>query len=182
MLKQIKNKTAKDPWPKNSIPSLSYECIIFAASYSLVSAFCLISVLIFIMIFYRRARAGGSWRAACCFWLFSSLSSGFKIWIWIFMIENNRGYKNKSLQSWAVSYRGKQCLPHQRRLELLASRLMPLRAYSSSAQPSRESLLLLWSKSVTHCSWTPQILQNSKFYLNLVLLRQNKRKQNCHQG
>lgn len=42
------------------------------------------------------------------------------------MIENNRGYKNKSLQSWAVSYRGKQCLPHQRSLEMLASRLIPI--------------------------------------------------------
>lgn len=39
---------------KNSIRRLSYECIISAGSYSLVSAFCLISVLIFIMIFYRR--------------------------------------------------------------------------------------------------------------------------------
>lgn len=145
------NKEQKSPrsLTRNSI--LSYECIIFTGSYSLISAFCLISVLIFIMIFYRRARAGGSWRAACCFWLFSSLSSGFKIWIWIFMIENNRGYKNKSLQSWAVSYRGKQCLPHQRSLEMLASSLMPVKAYSSSAQPSREcSAEHVWSKSVTH--------------------------------
>lgn len=86
MLKQIKNKKSPRSLTKNPIPSLSYECIIFTGSYSRVSAFCLISVLIFIMIFYRRARAGGSWRAACCFWLFSSLSPGFQIWIWIFMI------------------------------------------------------------------------------------------------
>lgn len=129
MLKQIKNKkTNPRSLTKNFIPSLWYECIIFSGSYSLVSAFCLISVLIFIMIFYRGARAGGSWRAACCFWLFSSLSSGFKIWIWIFMIENNRGYKNKSLQSWAVSYRGKKCLPHQRSLAALATSLMLAKA------------------------------------------------------
>lgn len=86
MLKQIRNKKSPRSLTKNSIPRLSYECIIFTGSYSRVSAFCLISVLIFIMIFYRRARAGGSWRAACCFWLFSSLSPGFQIWIWIFMI------------------------------------------------------------------------------------------------
>lgn len=144
MLKQIKNKKSPRSLTKISIPSLSYEYIIFTGSYSLVSAFCLISVLIFIMIFYRRARARGSWRAACCFWLFSSLSSGFKIWIWIFMIENNRGYKNKSLWSWAVSYMGKQCLPHQRSLKMLASSQLPVKAYSSSAQPSpAETAVLL---------------------------------------
>lgn len=163
MLKQIKNKKSPRSLTKNSIPNLSYECIIFTGSYSLVSAFCLISVLIFIMIFYRRARAGGSWRAACCFWLFSSLSSGFKIWIWIFMIENNRGYKNKSLQSWAVSYRGKQCLPHQRSLKMLASSLMPVKAYGSSARPSRVcgSAEHKWSKchSLSVCSWAPKFSQ-----------------------
>lgn len=107
-----KEQKAQDPWPE--IPSF-WSALFWLGAYSLVSAFCLISVLIFIMIFYRRARAGGSWGAACCFWPFSSVSSGFKICIWIFMIENNRGYKNKSLQSLAVSYRGKQCLPLQRR-------------------------------------------------------------------
>lgn len=95
----------------------------FTRSCRLVSAFCLVSVLIFIMIFllYRKVRAEGCWRAACCFWLFFSLSFGFKMWIWIFMMKNNGGYKNKSLQSQAVSYRGKQCLPHQRSLEMLTT-------------------------------------------------------------
>lgn len=51
------------------------------------------------------------------------------------MIENNRGYKNKSLQSWAVSYRGKQCLPHQRGLEMLASRLIPISLWLESVVP-----------------------------------------------
>lgn len=143
------NKEQKTPrsLTKNSIPTLSYECIIFTGSYSLVSAFCLISVLIFIMIFYRRVRAGGSWRAACCFWLFSSLSSGFKIWIWIFMIENNRGYKNKSLQSWAVSYRGKQCLPHQRSLAILATSLMLVKAHNQRTheQPNCSKIKLFSS-------------------------------------
>lgn len=129
MLKHHKEQKSPRSLTKNPIPSLSYECIIFTGSYSLVSAFCLISVLIFIMIFHRGARAGGSWRAACCFWLFSSLSSGFKIWIWIFMIENNRSYKNKSLQSWAVSYRGKRCLPHQSSLAILASSAVPVKAW-----------------------------------------------------
>lgn len=171
------NKEQKSPrsLTKNSIPSLSYECIIFTGSYSLVSAFCLISVLIFIMIFYRRAWAGGSWRAACCFWLFSSLSSGFKIWIWIFMIENNRGYKNKSLQSWAVSYRGKQCLPHQRSLKTLASSLMPVKAHSSSAQPRTEcsSAELASSKKCQSLSECAQALKIEWFSLRQT---QNKRK------
>lgn len=75
----------KKPWPK-SIWSLSYERIIFTGFCRRAAAFCLISVLIFIMIFYRSASSEGSWRAACCFWLFSSLSPGFRIWIWIFII------------------------------------------------------------------------------------------------
>lgn len=65
------------------------------------------------------------------------------------MIENNRGYKNKSLQSWAVSYRGKQCLPHQRSLMMLASCLMPVKAYSSSAQPSRKVRLNKYDPNVS---------------------------------
>lgn len=161
ILKQTKNKKARDPWPK--IPSRVHY---FTASCSLVSAFCLISVLIFIMIFYRRARARGSWRAACCFWLFSSLSSGFKIWIWIFMIENNGGYKNKSLQSWAVSYRGKQCLPHQRSLEMLASSLLPVEAYSASSRPA-ESLVLLKMKD-------PEVSLSIRVLTSLKTTREKK--------
>lgn len=129
------------------------------------------------MIFYRRAGAGGSWRAACCFWLFSSLSSGFKIWIWIFMIENNRGYKNKSLQSWAVSYRGKQCLPHQRSPKTLASSLTPIKKpIAPQPSPSKQCWRVLMS--------TQYVVKKKKSYL--VQFRfvstQNKRKHICHRG
>lgn len=93
------------------------------------------------------------------------------------MIENNRGYKNKSLQSWAVSYRGKQCLPLQRSLEMLASSLMPVKAYSSSAQCG--SAQHVWSKSVTHYHSAYEL---QKFSKNLVQFgfvyhktRENKR-------
>lgn len=82
---QTKDGGKTNPWPK-SISALSYECIIFTGSCRCASAFSLISVLIFIMIFYRSVSSEGSWRAACCFWLFSPLSPGFRIWIWIFII------------------------------------------------------------------------------------------------
>lgn len=58
------------------------------------------------------------------------------------MIENNRGYKNKSLQSWAVSYRGKQCLPHQRSLETLASSLVPVKPIALHPSPAECVVLL----------------------------------------
>ena len=137
------------------------------------------------MIFYRRAAAGGSWRAACCFWLFSSLSSGFKIWIWIFMIENNRGYKNKSPQSWAVSYRGKQCLPHQSSLEMLASALIPVKADGSSVQPIAERTCMI--QKCHSLLLASRILLLLFFKLKLCGLfscihPENQRKQTCHQG
>lgn len=162
MFKQIKNKNSQRRLTKNPILALSYECIISTGSRSVISAFCLISVLIFIMIFYRRVRARGSWRTACCFWLFSSLSSGFKIWIWIFMIENNGGYKNRSPQSWAVSYRGKQCLPHQRSLELLASvDWCLLKPIALHPHPARSAVLLKMNDPKCHllsvCSWVCNI-------------------------
>lgn len=59
MLKQIKNKKPKILDQKFHPESFT-SALFLLGPYSLVSAFCLISVLIFIMIFYRRARAGGS--------------------------------------------------------------------------------------------------------------------------
>lgn len=140
------------------------------------------------MIFYRSVRAGGSWRAACCFWPFFSLSFGFKMWIWIFMMKNNGGYKNKSPQSQAVSYRGKQCLPHQRSLEMLTTIVWcQLQPHSSPSQPSGrfDPPEDLWRKSVVYYETVCAKCFKIVIWWNFVLVTLGKRKrekQTCPQG